>query len=246
MHRILEVGSEYLVKNSEDCVVVVVQETKEDSFTARIVYGYSVLDNRIVNYNKKVQQDREKYDILYADFYESVDVIDPCSDDYQDKLDSFVKSTGMEHCSIGNWGRIPADEQVLKDFSVEDVVFAFDEPGCKIRLPFNSNLTRKQVSSIMQDVLHLLDPFDYDDAIIRADETGVYYDVEQLLDICSKIYPEHDAHDIMYNGIISGIDAHKQLLEKEILIHFVRPYSLDSDEYDEESVNIDEKTWYYV
>lgn len=240
-----EIGKEYLIKNEDDCVIAIVEEINEECVKARIVYGYSVQNSRILNYNKIVQHEREDYEEKYADFYESVDVIDPYSDDYIGKLKAFRETRGLDYKSIANWNRIDPEFQVLKSFEIEDIVFTFGSPDSKnIRIPFNTRLTSEQISMVMELGFCMLDPFDFDECIIHVDHNGVYYNVDEMMQICIRLYPEHEASDIVYNGIISSVNSHKCSLEEERPIHFVRDYCYHSDEGGE-SVKIDGDDWYF-
>jgi hypothetical protein len=84
---------------------------------------------------------------------------------------------------------------------------------------------------------YLIDPFYYDSAIIHVDSEGVYYNVCDMIAICSRFNASFDPNDIIINGIIQPINDISKHSEEDIPIYFLME-SCDSPFESEEHGNI--------
>jgi hypothetical protein len=178
--------------------------------------GYMInSDNKMENLNEKLEEkliaQQEKYMELDLNYYEyDNDAKQECAVRFESEFTPLSNS------------ELDEEDGFVFSFKEEEIV-DLEEGDTSPRLVWNSTLTAEQRLDIVGKLL--LDPGEYDEAIIGFDENTVYYEIDGVLAITTYLMPSCDPSDYVYNNMLP---ACSYIREKPFI-----KFLIDKDEWQE-------------
>lgn len=218
-----------IIKDSVCGVGIVEDQISDDRFRVRMLYGYTVNDKGI---SAILKQERISDEIDQALIQSIIDDFGGYSyeDDYADEVERRESEAQSKKASL-----IDLEEDDFYFFaSKDDLDLIPDEwsddvlSGNYPRLIWNHKLPKEEKKSMMfEGSALLLDPKEYDQAIICFKDDIVYYDYESVIEATYRIMPSCDPYDHVSYNILGS------LADKSINIRILAELECEPDPDDD-------------